>query len=77
MGEFSLRVIVIRMEFYRNNAKDPVATRLNHELHEEDWYLLANSAIDYRARAMENMRETQMLKVIAARSASNPQRSQV
>lgn len=71
LGEFSLRVLAVRCEFYRNSVRDPVSARANQEMYEEETYLPSNAALDDRARQIDTLRETQLMKAFAALSASN------
>ncbi len=62
LGEYAIRVLAVRQEFYRNSVKDPVSARLNQEMYEEDAYLPASDALDDRTKQLENLRETQLMK---------------
>lgn len=71
LGEYALRVLAVRQEFYRNSVKDPVGARLNQEMYEEDSYLPVSDALDERTKQMGTMREAQLMKAIATLAASN------
>lgn len=71
LGEYAHRVLAVRMEFYRNSVRDPVAARLNQEMIEDDTYLPVNDTLDERVSQMESLRERQLMKAFAAFSAGN------
>lgn len=70
-GEYALRVLAIRQEFYRNSVKDPVSARLKQSLYEEATYVPANEFLDERTRELETLQQTQLMKALAALTASN------
>jgi hypothetical protein len=39
LGEFAIRVLAIRCEFYRNSVTDPVSARANQHKYEDDNHL--------------------------------------
>jgi hypothetical protein len=71
LGEFGLRVLAIRCEFYRNSITDPVSARVNQHIYEEDNHLPYNESMDDRSKQIETLRETQLMKAFAAISARN------
>ena len=70
MGEYASRVLAVRIEFYRNSVKDPVAAKMNQKMYEEDSYRPANESLDARARQIDGLHETQLMKAFAL-AASN------
>ena len=51
--------------------KDPVAAKLNQEMYEKDSYRPANESLDTRARQINGLCKTQLMKAFAALGASN------
>lgn len=71
LGEYALRVLAVRQEFYRNSVSDPVGARLNQSMYEEDTYRPVSEALDDRTRELEKVQETQLMKAVANLMAHN------
>ena len=69
--EYALRVLAIRVQFYRNATRDPFSAKLNQELYEGEHELPANEMLDERVKQLDGRRETQLAKAFANLAASN------
>ena len=69
--EYALRVLAIRVLFYRNATRDPFSAKINQELYEGEHELPANEMLNERVKQLEGLREIQIAKAFANLAASN------